>query len=69
MATIHVLCLECKHLRDTLTCAAFPERIPVAILDGRADHHHPYPGDHGIQFAPKECDEEEPPADLAPSSS
>jgi hypothetical protein len=46
------LCLDCTHLRPGLTCTAFPDRIPVAILDGRVDHHQPYPGDHGIQFEP-----------------
>jgi hypothetical protein len=52
MSTQQPLCLACVHLRPGLTCGAFPDRIPVAILDGRVDHRQPYPGDHGIQFEP-----------------
>jgi hypothetical protein len=68
MNATHLLCLSCRHLRDGLTCDAFPDRIPVAILDGRADHHQPYPSDHGIQFAPKDDDVDEDPAHITPSS-
>lgn len=54
-------CHTCRHegpLRATpdgprLTCAAFPAGIPDPILEGDHDHHTPYPGDHGIQYAPK----------------
>jgi hypothetical protein len=35
-----------------LSCAAFPERIPLEIWNGRNDHCEPYPGDHGIRFTP-----------------
>jgi hypothetical protein len=41
--------LECVHYRDDLQCAAFPERIPDAILTSTADHRQPYPGDNGIR--------------------
>ena len=49
-------CLRCVHLdkesipTKTLTCPAFPESIPRAILENDFDHVKPYPGDHGIRF-------------------
>lgn len=50
------MCTRCRHLRDrdTRRCAAYPDRIPAAIWDGRHNHRTPYPGDHGIQFEPRE---------------
>lgn len=32
------------------TCDAFPAGIPREILENRADHRKPYPGDRGIHF-------------------
>jgi hypothetical protein len=45
-------CLECKHLIDLVesTCEAFPEGIPLDILQDRVRHDASYPGDHGVRF-------------------
>lgn len=53
-----VQCAYCRHFRrDDRTgdyCAAFPDDlgIPQSIIDGEHDHREPYPGDHGVRFAP-----------------
>lgn len=46
-------CVTCKHKRDGATCIAFPDGIPVEILNGSNRHVSPVGGDHGIQFEPK----------------
>ncbi len=49
-------CYDCRHLRQDshkVTCAAFPDGIPVEILKSRILHREPFPGDHGIQFEPR----------------
>lgn len=59
-------CNRCKHyigynealLRNC--CAAFKNGIPTKILFDEFDHRHPYPGDNGIQFEPKEETEAAP---------
>ena len=44
-------CGFCQHyFRGQERCTAFPEGIPEDILEGRADHRLPYPGDHGIRL-------------------
>lgn len=48
------LCWRCRHFRDDITCKPFPQGIPMEILTSEADHHKPYPGDHGIRFEPLE---------------
>jgi len=53
------MCLWCRHFhRDddatALTCDAFPDRIPDAILKSTVDHRRPYLGDHGIRFVPEQ---------------
>jgi hypothetical protein len=46
------LCHSCRYwINDTLTCAAFPEGIPIPVLTNEWDHRHPLDGDHGIQYA------------------
>lgn len=33
-------------------CQAYPNGIPVEILAGITDHHHPQPGDNGLLYVP-----------------
>ncbi len=48
-------CATCKnHIPMTLTCKAFPERIPDEIMDGKWDHREHYQGDNGILYEPKD---------------
>lgn len=47
-----VQCTACRHYRDDATCDAFPDGIPVRILENDHDHRRPYPGDHGVRFDP-----------------
>jgi len=56
------LCQTCVHQREWNTCAAFPTGIPWDIIQGRWDHHQPWPlddpSDHGITFKSKPWDDE-----------
>jgi hypothetical protein len=48
------MCFDCIHFKKaSLTCKAFPEKIPDEIFWKRGDHTVPYPGDNGIQFEAK----------------
>lgn len=46
-------CSHCANKHpDMPTCRAFPEGIPMPLLDGERDHRAPYPGDFGIRYQP-----------------
>lgn len=48
---LYTPCKFCKHFQPAeLTCAAFPEGIPVEIATGKNFHTEPVEGDGGIQF-------------------
>jgi hypothetical protein len=54
-------CFYCRHLdlerllaHRGAVCTAFPNGIPGRIIQGLHLHQEPYPGDHGIQFEPRE---------------
>lgn len=57
--TIDPICFYCRRLFEGsgrtavgLSCEAFPDGIPRAILMMDHDHHRPYPGDGGLLFSP-----------------
>ena len=43
-------CMTCAHYQGGLTCKAFPDGIPPAILRGEEDHTQPIAGDHGVRY-------------------
>jgi hypothetical protein len=45
-------CLMCRHYTMLITCDAYPDGIPEAIVTGEHDHTQPYPGDNGIRWEP-----------------
>jgi len=52
-------CYWCKRLKrenpDEQKCEAFGDKkIPDAIWKGKNPHRIPFPGDHGLRFAPLE---------------
>jgi hypothetical protein len=44
-------CIICRRYTGGLTCEAFPDGIPFAIVSGQHDHAKPYPRDCGIRWA------------------
>ncbi len=54
------ICTGCTRFRndddERLTCDAFPDGIPDAILTSEADHRKAYKGDQGLRFDPKDLD-------------
>ncbi len=40
-------CADCMHLGPQMTCSAFPDRIPLAIVSGEVDHLVVRPGQVG----------------------
>lgn len=52
------MCVDCARRVETkgvwLACQAYPDGIPREIIEGEWDHRFPKPGDHGLQFVPRE---------------
>jgi hypothetical protein len=40
-------CRTCRHLRGDMSCAAYPDRIPLVIASGEVDHLVVRPGQVG----------------------
>lgn len=54
-----LLCIKCKYLikgidnKTNHSCSAFPNGIPIEILNGSVDHTKPLPGqDNNIIYEP-----------------
>lgn len=51
------MCFNCKHKKaEQLKCSAFPDGIPLEILQSSRDHRQPVAGDHGILYDPIDPD-------------
>jgi hypothetical protein len=66
------ICYYCRRYRgnrpgyppQSFTCDAFPAGIPAAIIESKADHRHPYPGDQGLRFIATDAEAERVAAEL-----
>ncbi len=70
MLEMNPQCVRCKHkFMGELSCSAFPEGIPpemFADLEREPfDHRYPFPGDHGVQWAPAHPGEKHPAQEIA----
>lgn len=45
-------CYQCRHVRVDYSCDAFPDGMPIEIVNG-FDHSQPLAGDNGIRFEPR----------------
>ena len=52
-----ILCNRCSHLHNDMTCDAFPNGIPMAILRN-GEHFLPVAGDNGIVFEEKRASQD-----------
>lgn len=43
MTIVQPICIDCKHFRDDVTCAAFPKGIPDSIWTSEIGHNKPLP--------------------------
>lgn len=43
MTPINVICFECKNYVSDGICKAFPDGIPIEIINGVNDHSKPLP--------------------------
>jgi hypothetical protein len=48
------ICHKCERYHNDAKCDAFPRGIPAEVLVGDFLHTQEYPGDHGLQFRPKQ---------------
>lgn len=47
---LEYVCDRCKHFAGGQLCEAFPDGIPLDVLNGSNDHASQIEGDNGIQF-------------------
>lgn len=49
-------CNDCKYFYGFGKCQAFPDGIPIAIMDNDVLHDHPIEGDQGLQRTLKDSE-------------
>lgn len=52
---ISIQCLSCAHYQPDLgiACTAFPDGIPLEIVQGKHNHEQPFSGDKDIRYQPE----------------